>query len=381
MDIITNSKSSAGASRKGTVKQIFQNGTSVSAHRLSYEERASGKLIIIIILEYLVVIYSQRIIFLVNSSGWTWGLRVRYKQYTYETAKPKIAATDRRNESTTYSKAKQLKYGPMKTNNSFSNRGDIKSKFKKTIWGIILITCCYTIINLYMFSQRYSCLKDIQLDELQKDLYQQVIAQEEAVNIVLKSIEDLKSRRHNSKLLVFVGSNGVGKTFIAELVASRFPTDFIHTLSYPDKLSSSTISDKDSCCKLIIVDNLKSRHIADLIEFLDSLPSTSHCNLVITIFNIQEFEENFTARIDLAALNVIQETLADTALNYKVIFFNTIKKSVVDSWLLNELDRRNVGLSERDKIIEFVLADSDFVNSGFKRLHERLKLAVKMYDI
>lgn len=269
---------------------------------------------------------------------------------------------------------------PKITNNSTSSRGSIGSTFQKGISIIILFTTCYAIASLYTFSQRYSCLKDIQIDELKKDLYQQVIAQEEVVDIALKSVEDLILQKDNLQLLVFVGSNGVGKTFIAELVASHFPSNFVHHLAYPEKLSSFTIDDK-GCCKLVILDNLKSQQTPDLVQFLNTLRGGSQCSLVIAIFNIQELEDNFTARIDFAAVNNIQNTLANILINYKVVFFNSIKKSVIDLWLSNELDIRNIDKSQHDRIIKFVTEDFDFAYSGFKHLHEKLKLAVNMYDI
>lgn len=313
-----------------------------------------------------------------SSSGPIRNRKIKYEEYTFPKIDENPLPIEPSKNTSGFKKrhtSNKHKHKLVKTTSS------IKSTFKKGLWGVVLITWCYALVHLYAFSQRYSCLKEIEIDELRKDLHQQVISQDEVIDTVLKSVEDLITRKHTTRVLVFVGSNGVGKTFVSELVASRFPTKLTYKLSYPEQMSSTTVSNDEGCCKLILVDNLKSRHASDLVEFLDTLQSTNLCSLVISIFNIQEVDGDFTPRVDFASVNEIQKTLGETSLNYEVVFFNLIKKSVVDTWLANELDYRNVDVSHRDRIIDFVLADTDFVYSGFKRLQERLKVAVKLYDI
>lgn len=253
-----------------------------------------------------------------------------------------------------------------------------KSSLKQILRIVIFAVSLYTVFELYTFYQRFYCINDINIEQLKRDLKQEVFSQDFAVNTVINSIEELKLQK-KTKTLVFVGSNGVGKTFISELVASRFPVHSIQKIHHPEQLHHTT-TNSNSCCNLIIVDNLRSRHISDLISFLNSVQATTSCNLIITIFNIQETEDISAPKIDFEGLNLVQKAFQESSLEYRIVLFNMIKQSVIDTWLLNELEKRNVDKSEYNRIIQFVIEDFDSAHVGFKGVNEKLKLAVKMFD-
>lgn len=243
--------------------------------------------------------------------------------------------------------------------------------------SVVLLMCSI----FYKCEQTVHYLEQTELNisRLHKNLLENVYNQRGAIDVVIKSLQQKELWPQRTKVLLFMGTMGVGKTFIADIVKQHFPKKLVHdVISLTKEHYFQKHFMKHICCNLIIIDNLNTSLTDGAIEFLSDLPADVF-SLVIANFNIQISDRNLNYFVDYEAVPKILSKFSSSSLYFESYVFNAISEADVKNWLQNQFLKRNVtGKFKRD-IEECVLKNRNFTQTGFKGLDQKLSLAIQTY--
>lgn len=252
---------------------------------------------------------------------------------------------------------------------------ETKNKSRAYQIAIVIIFLLMMYLLCYQFLRTDSnCDCEINEQLLCKDLLDNVQNQTECVDLITSSLHDRKQWQKKLKVLVFIGTMGVGKTFVTNIVKTHFPKQAVHEVVY---LNEEVINLE--CCNLVVIDNLSTVLLDDVINVINSMNS-NRVTLVLAVFNVQKTDRNLNYYFDEEAVRTILKEFKSSSLDFKSCLFNNIDKSDVHIWLTNQLTQREIKRTSRDSITRYVLANTNFTRNGFKGLAQKLSIAVEIYN-
>lgn len=223
---------------------------------------------------------------------------------------------------------------------------------------------------------------DIQLQNLRKDLLEEVYGQKGPVNIIIQSLEHRNHWAKKIKVVGFIGSVGVGKTFITNILKKHFHSELVHEMcgnqfnfkSQWEKILSRL---KSCCLNLIIIDDLDKRDVITLFEFVHSLPE-NHYILIVSVFSIQSSDDKLNYIINYDDINEIRHEFDNSNLFYELAVFNQFNVNHIKDWLEIQLKVQNIDYSE--KLLNNVLHNHNASYEGLKGLHAKILLELEGKD-
>lgn len=217
---------------------------------------------------------------------------------------------------------------------------------------------------------------DVQLQNLRKDLLEEVYDQKGPINIIIQSLEHRNYWINKIKVVAFIGSAGVGKTFITNILKKHFYSELVHEI-YGNQFNIKSqwekiISGLKSCClNLIIIDDLDKNEIITFFEFVHSLPE-DHFILIVPVFSIQHSDDKLNYVINYDDINEIRQEFNNSNLFYELAIFQLFNMDQVKDWLKKQMKIQNKKYSE--KLINNILNNHNASYEGLKGLHAKLLL-------
>ncbi|KAK5640001.1 hypothetical protein RI129_010812 [Pyrocoelia pectoralis] len=245
---------------------------------------------------------------------------------------------------------------------------------------VLLSICAFSMTGLMIYGERYITINRLsQFNHLQSDLEANLLGQREAIKLIVNSINVINSQHGVSKIMTFVGTTGVGKTFAANIIKRHFISDHVHEIRREDLhklvLDNVVINKLDvCCCNLIILDNLKGEDLSNVVQFINSLPTEQYSLIILPIFNVHHTDDGVTYKINKTEYQNIRLTIDNVGIDFDLVIFFEPAQDVVQDWLYRKLKQQGTAEDRYDFIIKDLLKDNQVKNRGFKGLEKKLSL-------
>ncbi|KRT80778.1 hypothetical protein AMK59_5520 [Oryctes borbonicus] len=240
------------------------------------------------------------------------------------------------------------------------------SKLHCTIYflvPIIISLLCY-VLWLHLFQ------KEDEPTHIIPDL-KNVLYQDHVVQITSRILNNL-NKESSKEILVFVGTTGVGKTYLVNLIKKHFHKEFIidvNIILQKHFNTANKLSQKG--CYFIIIDNLKIENLEPVAVFVNMLPN--QCILVIPVFNIQEISDDLTYTTNIDYFRRIKKKFdGQFSKIANVVLFNNMNRDKIEKWLRLQIEEKE--FSNKEETISFLLEKHNVEDYGFKGLVPKINL-------
>lgn len=234
--------------------------------------------------------------------------------------------------------------------------------------GIIILM---SIFALHIYSLK--CFDDFNIEELRNTLSSKLFGQTEAVSKIIQTLE----QQDRSKLLLFSGGTGVGKSFASSILldaAGPCSNVYHYTMpSFTNTFSTDFMYGLTMCKKsLIIVDDLTAHdmHIKKQIqEITEKSENFGKVITVILIYNCYESTKEFIKNCDESFHKRLLENFAEIKAFKKLVEFKPLTKIHLKECIKQELGNRKL----YNKEFEDILKNFNVTVDGCKGVHSKMK--------
>ncbi|KAL7306782.1 hypothetical protein TKK_0001144 [Trichogramma kaykai] len=260
-------------------------------------------------------------------------------------------------------------------------------KKKTRVWlqALIMFTAFISLVTFYSLfflnktdSADGFCKPTFKLSSASKELKDRLYGQDLAMRELNQYFVNIENQS-SLNIVSFVGGTGVGKSYASEIIKETLG-DTLHNLNFFSPLikkESEAYSSLSACrCNFIVLENLKTDDVLDVVHFAKKLKSEApnYCILVLAIFNIQETDNNLKRSINWErAISMIENSFKneiDTL--FKVIKFKQLTADVLKKCIEDAAVYNNIVLSiEKINYITRDLLNSD---SGCKGANAKVQL-------
>ncbi|KAG5879169.1 hypothetical protein JTB14_029971 [Gonioctena quinquepunctata] len=199
--------------------------------------------------------------------------------------------------------------------------------------------------------------------------------------IAVRSLEQRKHWADKIKVLGFIGSQGVGKTFVANIMKKHFVPKLVHDiigvhLQYETQQKKVLDAINNCCLNLVIIDDLTRKDEVELFAFVQSLPK-NHFILVVSIFSIQYLNNDLESEIRYDDIIQIRDAFDHSGLYHELFVFREFTREKVEKWIKKQLVTRNVSSQMMEVIMKSVLDGHDIKKEGLKGLQAKMLLELE----
>lgn len=210
------------------------------------------------------------------------------------------------------------------------------------------------------------------------ELNQKIFGQQNALN---ELAEHFHQNTNDFNAIIFVGGTGVGKSYTANIIRNNFPyiyNIFEYYRPLKENIEPSYNSLSSLHCNLVLLENLKSDDLPDLIELVDYFYKQKNrpCMIVLAIVNPQSTDEHLIKTLDLdKSVKEIQNKFNMLDVPVKTISFQPLTIETIRLCIKEEERRNNIQLSasEFDDVLTHLIVS----NSGCKRAYAKVQLNIK----
>ncbi|KAF9819971.1 hypothetical protein SFRURICE_016641 [Spodoptera frugiperda] len=229
-----------------------------------------------------------------------------------------------------------------------------------------------SIFALHIYS--LNCFNDINIEELRKTLTNQVFGQPEAINTILETLE----QQEQSKLIIFSGGTGVGKTLVSSILLNSLgPCSNVYHYTMPsfaNTFSTDFMYGLTMCKKsLLIVDDLTANDIIQtkilIQKVIEKSENLGKVTTVILIYNCYESTADFKRNCGESFRHKLLENLSEIKVPKRFVEFKPLTKYHLKQCIKQELADRQ--LSDRE--LEDVLKNFNVDVDGCKGVHSKMK--------
>lgn len=238
----------------------------------------------------------------------------------------------------------------------------------------IITILIISLVALFISSvYNIKCYDDINLKVLSESLSNKLFGQSEAIRVILDTLE-LEER---SKILIFSGGTGVGKTYassiLLETVGSCSNVYHYTMPSFVNSFSTDFMAGLTICRNsLVILDDLtvEDIHIKKQIkQLIDKSQKLDKNITVILIFNCYEATTEFTKKCDKTFHSKLLEQFAEIKAIKRFVNFEALNISHLKECIKQEVQDRTISDNEFDEILK----NFDVTRDGCKGVHSKMK--------
>ncbi|RZC32949.1 hypothetical protein BDFB_001869 [Asbolus verrucosus] len=262
------------------------------------------------------------------------------------------------------------------------NDDKIKAAVKQKSSGVVSSgSCIFTfilfIVTLLIYDVILVAQDTVDVQAVKTDLLNNVYNQTEAVSIIIDSLNRLYNNEQHVQIVNFIGSTGVGKTFIANVLKRHFHPSVYELNGFFDNIQKNVLHKikraSSSYPNLIVIDDLTVTDIDKLLNFLKEIPQEVMA-LVVCIFNIQETDNDLHHSISYAHSDKIIKKFNKAEILHKVAKFHEFDRNQASDWVIKQLILRGVDPQLHSDIVESVLLDQNVRYHGLKGLSSKINL-------
>lgn len=268
------------------------------------------------------------------------------------------------------------------TSNSCDEREDPQAKHppktkknfflcKRSMFVLLLSTILVTIISVYLYenqeTRKHSNDFANAVGELKKRIH--------GHNNLQKFCEYLQSDLPSFKVIVLFGDTGVGKSYTADIIRSNFPRKYAIRQYFPPLEAVNDINLPLLYPNLIILENLKKRDLAVVVNFLKARQDTYKDRLVtvLAIFNFEDLIDlNVRIRNQLRDATVIENAFLDKNIEVEIFFYESLNETALESCIIDAIKESKLTLNKK----QFDLVKENLLihGAGCKRAYRYVQL-------
>ncbi|KAK9882449.1 hypothetical protein WA026_021480 [Henosepilachna vigintioctopunctata] len=256
--------------------------------------------------------------------------------------------------------------------------------YRDHIYSYLNILFVFLLLTIFIsYSLTWFSTETEFLENLEHELSTKVLNQNIAIRTLYQSVKKLYEEGDTKILTCLVGPTGVGKTYSINILQKFVNYKIIHVFHSPDlpnlikehnTFSSHLLQDiVYSDHIIIILDDLKITDLEDVQSFIQIISQLQDINmLLISIFNIQNIDDNFNTFMNYEHLAIIKDNLESLFQHFYFAQFNELNEDVIKVWLRRELLSKNVSENNYDEIINKLLNSQDINSHGLKGISSKL---------
>ncbi|CAH0627053.1 unnamed protein product [Chrysodeixis includens] len=235
----------------------------------------------------------------------------------------------------------------------------------------ILILGLIPIFISFIYSIK--CYDDINLKVLSETMSTRLFGQSEAIRVIIDTLE-LEER---SKIMIFSGGTGVGKTFASSILLDTVGScSNVYHYTMPSFVSTFTTDFMVglTMCKnsLFILDDLTVDDLnikQQIKELIDKSQKLEKNITVILIFNCHESTKEFIKKCDVSFQSKLLEQFAEIKAIKRFVNFESLNVSHLKECIKQEVQDRKLSDNEFDEILK----KFDVTLDGCKGVHSKMK--------
>lgn len=264
---------------------------------------------------------------------------------------------------------------------SKKEKSSFRGKMKKILF---IFAVSFVFYFYYKWDDIVFWCGQMRFSEITKQLRTNVFHQHEAVESIIKNLQKLREEKLFAVMFVmpFVGTSGVSKTYIANIIKQNYYSTFVHDVSKYDLVSKfeetyfDLLKNLDHCCNLVTIEDLTSTDIDLTVRFLAALPKHK-VQLVIPIINTQlvdvvNKELQFSTNHDTT--REIEFKFTAAGLQFESVFFHPLDKYQLETAIIQLMVQKNVDYDKCGHLIKDIVENHDVAVLGYKQLHNKLHL-------
>lgn len=244
-----------------------------------------------------------------------------------------------------------------------------KNKISKIIAIIILVGMSLIIA----YSLNVTCAEEMNIDQLKTDLLLKIYGQSRAIESI---IEALKIKE--SKLLIFFGGTGIGKTYVASLIMDKFgyfSNLYHYTMpSFSNEFSVDFLLGLTMCrnSMFIIDDVSKSNNEIDssIKQLVNKSKSLNKNVTIVLIYNCMNTIEGFLKECDHSFQKEILRKFKDIDIIKKIIKFEKLSEEHLLKCIENEIGHEGIRTHDLGNLYKNFNVEID----GCKGVYAKMKL-------
>lgn len=243
--------------------------------------------------------------------------------------------------------------------------------FRNAIYFLLFLFSALSAILLYFGDPFIVVNQVVQHNNIKLQLKESVLNQDDAVIIVSTSLEQQNHWTKKMKVLPFIGSSGVGKTHVSNILKKNFFIALIQEIIWNEDINPEEISKnfKSCCLNLLIIDDLTVYKLDEVIKFLELLPTTVSV-LAIPIFSVQHTNKQLEQIIRYEDYRAIELGFDQSKLYHEIVLFNEMNRDDAEVCLKRLV--KDQKKEENINLIKTIVKDHDIKYQGLKGLHSKL---------
>lgn len=198
---------------------------------------------------------------------------------------------------------------------------------------------------------------------------------------VLAKLKDSFLHVDDTKLIVFTGGIGVGKTHTANIIANNFPwSDNVVKIVSPQYKNTyqemKFIRDLSKFgYNLIIMDSLEFKDRKSVIPFVTKVFHSNRKAIILLIFTVPEYNIDMSLETDMnleTASDGISAEFSNAKLEHSLIVFNQLTEEIVRKCIRYALAKKGLIINQYN--IEHILQNVNYKYSGCKGVYSKVAL-------
>ncbi|KAJ0179827.1 hypothetical protein K1T71_004418 [Dendrolimus kikuchii] len=246
---------------------------------------------------------------------------------------------------------------------------DNRNKFIKAIAIIVVLGISLIIAQ----TLNIKCAEEINIDQLKTDLFHKVHGQSKALEVLVESLKNKET-----KLLIWFGGTGVGKTYTASLLMERFgrASNLYHYAmpTFNTEFSVDLLLGLTMCkSSMFIIDDVSKDNMqikASIKLLIDKSKSMDKNITIILIYNCMNNVEVFQEKCDQSFDKQVLSNFKDINILKKVITFEKLSEEHLKKCIENEIGYQTTKTHD----LRNVYKNFDVAIDGCKGVHAKMKL-------
>ncbi|XP_022920231.1 uncharacterized protein [Onthophagus taurus] len=243
-------------------------------------------------------------------------------------------------------------------------------------WGnIILIFVVGVSLSLGFLIYTDVNLIDIQLNDIENDLKLNIFNQNHIIDRIVFNLNKIHTNTEFKRLLILVGSTGVGKTLILNRLKMFYPAKLIVSLNY--NVNKEIIEQKSDIfftnkCFILLIDDLKINQLEIIENFTKNLQS--QCVFMILAFNVQDTNNDLTHIIRHEHFKEISQFFMQRNSISETLMLNTMNKRNLENFIIDIVKKRGMNPDKHINFIQNLVKNHDVDKHGFKGIVPKINL-------
>ncbi|XP_072940609.1 torsin-2A [Epargyreus clarus] len=242
-------------------------------------------------------------------------------------------------------------------------------------FALSVIISTLALLSLLAYQvMNFDCSKELDLNALKQSLSNNLFGQSQAIEDIIESLED----KSKSKILVFYGGTGVGKTLTVSLILENlyhYANVYHYTMpSFVDTFSTDLMLGLTMCpASMIVVDDLNKTDMyvkEHIRKFIDKSENLNKNITIILVFNCDTINDQYVKKCDYSFYTELKAAFKEINASKKFIKFNSLTEEHLRRCIQKELGTKILS----EEVYNDIIKNFNVSVDGCKGVYTKIKL-------